>query len=176
MPFFYTPSFSVIASLQDVLVAVQTLSLCPTLCDLMDGSTPGSSVLYYLLEFAQIHVHWVGDDIQPFHPLLFPSPLAFYLSQHQCFFFFFQRVCSLHQVAKVLVLQLQHQPFQWIVRTLCSPRDSQESSPTPQFKSVKDLCVWSWTNYLNLSELQFLIRNCDHGGTVTWFIGCWWQL
>ena len=89
MPFFYTPSFSVIASLQDVLVAVQTLSLCPTLCDLMDGSTPGSSVLYYLLEFAQIHVHWVGDDIQPFHPLLFPSPLAFYLSQHQCFFFFF---------------------------------------------------------------------------------------
>ena len=43
---------------------------CPTLCDPIDCSTPGSYVLHYLPEFAQIHVHWVGDAIQPSHPLL----------------------------------------------------------------------------------------------------------
>ena len=43
--------------------------LCLTLCDPMNCSMPGSSVLFCLLEFAQIHVHWVGDDIQPSHPL-----------------------------------------------------------------------------------------------------------
>ena len=58
----------------------------------------------------------------------------------------FQRISSSHQVVKVLELQLQHQSFQWIFRTdflwgwlvgsLCNPRDSQESSPTPQFKSI----------------------------------------
>ena len=81
---------------------------CLTLCDPMDYSRPGSSVLYYLLEFAQIHDHWVGDAIQPSHPLLPPSPCAFNLSQHQGLF---QWIGSSHQVAKVLDLQLQHQPF-----------------------------------------------------------------
>jgi len=50
---------------------------CPTLCDPMDSSTPGFPVLHYLPEFAQIHVHWVSDAIQPSHPLLPPSPPAF---------------------------------------------------------------------------------------------------
>ena len=58
---------------------------CLTLCDLLVYREPGSSVFHYLLEFAQIHVHWVGDAIQPFHPLLPPSPFAFSLSQHQSF-------------------------------------------------------------------------------------------
>ena len=49
---------------------------CPTLCDSMDGSTPGFLVLHCLLEYAQTHVHWVSDVIQPSHPLLPPSPLA----------------------------------------------------------------------------------------------------
>ena len=40
-----------------------------TLCDPMDCSMPGFPVFHYLLEFAQIHVHWVGDIIQPFHSL-----------------------------------------------------------------------------------------------------------
>ena len=56
---------------------------CLTLCDSMDCSMPGSPVLHYLPEFAQIHVRWVGDAIQPSHPLLPPSPFAFNLSQHQ---------------------------------------------------------------------------------------------
>ena len=44
---------------------------CLTLCDPMDCSTPGFPVLHYPLEFAQTHVHWVGDAIQPSHPLHF---------------------------------------------------------------------------------------------------------
>ena len=47
---------------------------------------PGSSVLHYLLEFTQTHVHWVGDATQPSHPLLFPSLPALSLSQHQGLF------------------------------------------------------------------------------------------
>ena len=54
---------------------------CPTLWDPMDCSTPGFPVLHYLPEFAQTHVHWVGDVIQQSHPLLSPSPPAFSLSQ-----------------------------------------------------------------------------------------------
>jgi len=60
--------------------------LCLTLCDPMDCSMPGFPVLYYLLEFAQTHVHWVSDAIQSSHPLSSPSPPAFNLSQHQGLF------------------------------------------------------------------------------------------
>ena len=70
-------------------------------------------VLHHLLEFAQIHVHWISDAIQPSHPHLSPSPPAFNLSQHQGLF---QCVSSSHQVAKVLELHLQHQSFQWTIR------------------------------------------------------------
>ena len=76
---------------------------CLTLCDPMDCSLPGSSVLQYLLESAQTHVHWVGDAVQPSHPLSSPSPAALNLSQHQGLF---QRVNSLHEVAEVLEFQL----------------------------------------------------------------------
>ena len=79
----------------------------------MDYGTPGFPVLHQLPEFAQTHVHWVNDVIQPSHPLLSPSPPAFNLSQHQGLF---QWVSSSHQVAKVLEFLLQHQSFQWIFR------------------------------------------------------------
>ena len=52
----------------------------------MDCSMPGFPVLRYLLEFAQIHVHWASDAIQPCYPLLLPSPPALNLSQHQGLF------------------------------------------------------------------------------------------
>ena len=87
---------------------------CPTLCDPMDCSTPGFLVHHQLPEFTQTHVHWVGDAIQPSHPLSSPSPAAFNPSQHQGLF---QWVSSSHQVAKGLEFQLHHQPFQWILRT-----------------------------------------------------------
>ena len=88
--------------------------LCPTLCDPMNCSTPGLPVHHQLPEFTQTHVHWVDDATQPSHPLSSPSPPALNLSQHQGLF---QRVSSLHQVAKVLEFQLQHQSFQWTTRT-----------------------------------------------------------
>ena len=86
---------------------------CPTLCNPMDCSTPGFPVLHYIPEFIQIHVHWVGDAIQPSHPLLSSSLPAFNLSQLQSLF---QWVDPLYQVTKVLELRLQHQSFQWIFR------------------------------------------------------------
>ena len=59
---------------------------CPTLCDPMDRSTPGLPVHHQLPELTQTHVHRVGDAIQPSHPLSFPSPPTFNLSQHQDLF------------------------------------------------------------------------------------------
>ena len=56
--------------------------MCLTLCGPMDCSMSGSSVLNYLLEFAQMHVHWAGNAIQPSHPLLLLCPFPFNLSQH----------------------------------------------------------------------------------------------
>ena len=58
---------------------------CPTLCDPMDCSMPGSSVLSCLPEFAQIHIHLVSDAIYPSYLLPSSSPFAFSLSQHQSF-------------------------------------------------------------------------------------------
>ena len=87
---------------------------CPTLCDPMNHSTPGLPVHHQRPEFTQTHVHWVGDAIQPSHPLSSPSPPALNLSQHQGLF---KWVSFLHQVAKVLEFQLQHQSFQWTPRT-----------------------------------------------------------
>ena len=86
---------------------------CPTLCDPMDYSKLGFLVHHQLPEPTQTHVHWVGDAIQPSHPLSSPSPSAFNLSQDQSNF---QWVSSSHQVAKVWEFQFQHQSFQWIFR------------------------------------------------------------
>ena len=81
---------------------------CPTLCDPMNRSTPGLPVHHQLPEFTQTHVHRVSDAIQPSHPLSSSSP-APNPSQHQGLF---QWVNSLHEVAKVLEFQPQHQSFQ----------------------------------------------------------------
>ena len=116
---------------------------CLILCDPMDCSTPGFPVHHQLLAFAQTHVYRVSDAIQPSHPLSSPSPLTFNLSQHHGLF---QQVDSSHEVAKVLEFQPQHHSLQknpradllqnGLVGSPCSPRDSQESSPIPQFKSI----------------------------------------
>ena len=110
----------------------------------MNCSMPGLPVHYQLLEFTQTHVHWVGDAIQPSHPLSSPSPPAPNPSQHQSLF---QRVNSSHEVTKVLEFQLQHHSFQrnprtdllqnGLVGSPCSPRDSQESSPTSKTSTLQ---------------------------------------
>ena len=136
---------------------------CLTLCDPMDCSTPGFPVHHQLLDPAQTHVHWVGDTIQPSHPLSSPSPPAFNLSKNQGLI---KWVNSLHKVAKVLEFQHQHQSFRWVFRTdflydwlvwsPISPSDPQESSPTPQFKSI------------NSSAFSFL-----YSPTLTSIHDCW---
>ena len=130
----------------------------------MDCRTPGLPVHHQLPEFTQTHVHWVGDAIQPSHLLSSSSFPTFNLSQHQGLF---KWVSSSHEVAKVLEFQLQYQSFQWIFRmdflqdrligSPCSSRDSQESSPTPQFKSINSL-VFSFLNCPTLASI--------HGKTI----------
>ena len=77
----------------------------------MDCSMPGFSVLYYLLEVTQTHVHWVGDAGQSSSPLSLPSSFTLNLSQY---WGLSQWVGSLHQVANILYLQFQHQCFWWV--------------------------------------------------------------
>ena len=122
--------------------SVQSLSRV-WLCDLMDCSTPALPVHHQLLESAQTHDHQVGDAIQSSHLLPSPSPPAFKLSEHQGLF---KWISSLYQVAKVLgvsasasVLPMNIQdwfPLRWTGWISLHPRDSPESSPTPQFKSI----------------------------------------
>ena len=121
--------------------------------------------------------HWVSDAIQTSHPLssLSPSPPALNLSQHQGLF---QWVSSSHQVAKVLEFQHLHQSFPWIFRTdflkdglvgsPCSPRDSQESSPTLQFKSIN--CSVLSLLYGPLSHL-FMTTGKTIALTIQTFVG-----
>ena len=157
----------------------------------MDCSTPGVPVHHQLSEFSQTHVHWVGDAIQPSHPLLSPSFPASDLSQHQGLF---KWVSSSHQVAKMLEFQFQHQSFQWIFRTgwiSFSPRDSQESFPTPLFQSINSLalnCLYSPTltsihDYLILVDAIIIpfckeenrgSKSLKNSSSITkWWGWCW---
>ena len=121
---------------------------CPTLCDHMDCSIQSSLFItnfQSLLKLMYIKSVMPSDHLILCRPLLFLPPNP---SRHQSLF---QWVNSSHELAEVLKFQLQHQSFQWTLRTgllqhglvgsPCSPRDSQESSPTPQFKSINSLAL-----------------------------------
>ena len=137
--------------------------LCLTLCDPTERSTRGFPVHHQLSESTQTHVCHVGDASQPSHLLSSPSPPAFNLSQHQGLF---QWISSSHPgdqsigasaSASVLPINIQDWfPLGWLAGSPCSPRDSQESSPTPQFKSI------------NSSALSFL-----HSPTLTFIHDHW---
>ena len=108
---------------------------CPTLCDPMNHSTPGLPVHHQLPEFTQTHVHRVSDAIQASHPLSSPSspapqslPASKSFAMSQLFAWGGQST-GVSALASFLPEKSQG----W---SPCSPRDSQESSPTPQFKSV----------------------------------------
>ena len=142
-----------VAIIHYIYISKLSHSVGLTLWNTMNCGTPCFPVHHQLPELAQMHVHRISDVIQPSHPMSSPSPPAFNLSQHQGLF---QWASSSNQVARVLEFQLQHQSFQWIFTTdflldwlvwsPCSPRDSQESFPKPQFKSI------------NSSALRFLYR------------------
>ena len=120
---------------------------CPTLCDPMDCSTPGCPVHHHLPELTQTCVRRVGDAIQPSHPPLssfsclqsFPASGSFPMSQ-----FFVSGGQSIGVSASPSVLPMNIQGWFPLGRTgviSCSPRDSQESSPKPQFKSINSLVL-----------------------------------
>ena len=151
-------------SFKNIYLSVSSVAQsCLTIHNPMNHSTPGLPVHHHLPELTQTHVHRVGDAIQPSHPRSSPSPPAPNPSQHQGLF---QWVNSSHEVAKVLEFQPQHHSFQrdpradllqnGLVGCPCSPRDSRESSPTPQFKSI------------NSSALRFL-----HSPTLTFIHDHW---
>ena len=98
---------------EDVFQFSSVAQSCPTLWDPMDCSMPGLPVHHQLPESTQTHVHWVSDTIQPSHRVPPSSSPALHLSHLGVF----QLVGSLHQVAKVLELQIQHHFFQWKFRT-----------------------------------------------------------
>ena len=113
-----------------------------TLCDPVDCNIPGLPIPHQLPEFTQTQVHWVGDTIQPSHPLLSPSLLAFHLSSI--------RVFSNESALRIrwpkdwifsfnISPSNEHpglSPLGWTGWISLLPKDSQESSPTPQFKSI----------------------------------------
>ena len=135
---------------------------CSILCDPMDCSMPGLPVLHHLPELAQTHVHQANDTIQPSHPLLSPSPPAFSISQHQVFFNesahhirwpnYWSFSCSIspsNEYSGMISFRINW----W---SPCCPRDSHESSPTPQLKGI------------NSSALSFL-----HSPTLTSIYDDW---
>ena len=89
--------------------------MCPTLWNPMDCSTPGLPVPHHLPKFAPVHVHCIGDTIQPSHPLTPSSPSALNLSQHQGL-------------------------FQWVS---CSLSDDQNTGVSA-LASVLPMSIWDW--------------------------------
>ena len=123
---------------------------CLTLCDPVNCSTPGLPLHYQLLESTHTHVHCVGDAIQLSHPLLFPSPPALHLSQHQGLF---KWVSSSHQMAKVLDFQLQHQSFQLSELIVLTP--------DLELEKGKRVAIYSDSKYAFLVlHAQFSYLNC----------------
>ena len=123
---------------------------CPALCDPMNHHTPGLPVHHQLPEFTQTHVHRAGDAIQPCRPLLLfvpfsscpqslPASESFPMSQ---FFAWGGQSTGVSALASVLPKNPRTDLLQnGLVGSPCSPRDSQESSPTPQFKRINSLVL-----------------------------------
>ena len=154
---------------QKILLAFSSFSsvtqLCPTLCDPMNCRMPGLPVHHQLPESTQTHVRWVSNAIQPSHPLSSSSPPALNLSQHQGLL---KWVSSLHQMTKVLEFQLQHSlsnehpgliSFRMDWLDLLAVQGTQESSPTPQFKSIN-------SSVLSFLYSPTLTSVCDYWKTI----------
>ena len=142
------------ASVCPLICCCSVTQLCLTLCSPIDLSTPAFSVLHHLPKLAQTHVHRVGDAVQPSYPLLPPPPPAFHLFQHQGLFqwvrsfplswLFASGGQSIATSASASVLPMNIQgwfPLGLTDWSPCSPRDSQESYPEPQFESINSLAL-----------------------------------
>jgi len=129
-------------SIVDLQCFSSVAQLCQTLCDPMDCSTPGLPVHHQLPELTQTHVHWVGDAIQPSHPLLSPSPPASIFPSIRVF----SNESVLHiRWPKYWSFSFNISPssehpglisfrMDWL--DLLAVQGTLKSSPTPQFKSI----------------------------------------
>ena len=142
---------------------------CPALYNPLNRSTPGFPVLHYLPEFAQTHVHWVGDAIPPFSSSVVPFSCLQSLPASRSFpisRLFASGGQSIGASASILPMNSQWwRPLDWLAGSPCSPRDSQESFPTPQFKSFNSLllsCLYDptltfihdyWKNHMDYIDL-----------------------
>ena len=142
--------------------------LCPTLCNPMD-CTPGLPVYHQLLEFTQTHVHWVGDAIQSSCPLLSPYlPSRRYFLMGRFFASDGQKIV-VSASASILPMNIQDWlPLDRLVGSPCSTRNSQESSPTPQFKSINSLAL-SMLYTPNLTSIHHYWKK--HSLTRQTFVG-----
>ena len=151
--------------------AVQTFSRVQ-LCDPMPCSSPGFPVPHYLSEFAQVHVHWISDTIQPSHPLSLPSPSAFNLFQHQCLF---QWVSCLHQVGTYWSFGISHFneysgliyfKIDWF--DIFTVQGTLKSSLAPQFKSINSsvLCLLH-------GPAHTFIQDYQRGHSLDYMDLCW---
>ena len=134
----------------------------PTLCDPIDFSTLGFSVHHQLLEFAQIHVYRVGDAIQPSHPLSSTVNFSSCLQSSQASGSFLMNQFSASGGQSIRASTSASVPpmnvQDWFPSGLtawspCKPRDSQESSPTLQFKSINS-SVLSFLYWLTLTSIH----------------------
>ena len=131
--------------------------------DPMDCSTPGLPVPHHFPVFAQVHVHCIGDAVQPSHPLSPPSPPALNLFQHQGLV---QWVGCSHQVAKGL--ELQHQSFQWIFRVdFLQEWLSQSIWCRRKGKDLKVRKAWSWSCTLALMRAEPQFPHLQNTGSNT---------
>ena len=126
------------------------------------------------MELTQTHVHWVGDAIQPSHPLLSPSPPALNLSLHQGLF---KWVSSSHQVAKVWSFNFSISPsneyseliyfkIDWF--DLLSIQGTLKSPPAPQFENISS-SVLSVLYGPTLTSVHDYWKN--HSLTIQIFVG-----
>ena len=110
----------------------------------MDCRVPGFPV-HYFLEFAQIHVHWIGDAIQPFHPLtpfsacsVFPGIEMFFNELVLCIRrpkYWSFRISASDEFSELISSRIG-----WFDISCC-PGDFQEASPAPQFESINSLSL-----------------------------------
>ena len=143
---------------------------CLALCNPMDYGTPGFPVLHHLPEFAQTCVHWVGDAIQPSHPLLSHSLPAFKFSQHQSPF---QWVGSSHQVAEILNFSFTISLFNEYSELISFQIDWFDLAIQGTLKSLlqhhssKPLILWCSALFM----LQLSYPYMTTGKTIAWHYG-----
>ena len=130
-----------------LIQSVQFTQSCPTLWDPMDCSMPGLPVHHQLPELTQIHVHRVGDAIQPSHPLSSPSPPTFDLSQHQ----------GLFKWISFCIKWLKYWSFSFII------------SPSNEYSGLISFRM-DWFDLAGQGTLKSLLQHHSSKASIYWYL------